>query len=127
MAFKEQENKKSTKQLKSSTFAHTNYDRKSQSNVNDELKQSELQARKRTGQLIRFTNYEKFDIFDKKAYIDKHSFIWKCPDGFWKFALIIGLIKKKIIVELENGDICNVKGNDLFPFNKDLIGQRWHK
>lgn len=63
---------------------------------------------------MRFTNYKKFNILDKKAYIDKQSFNWKCADAAWKFALIVEMIKEKIIVELKNDDIRNVPGNDLF-------------
>ena len=119
--------RKSMNQFRPSASGCSNHDRKSHSNVNPQTKQSELQARKRTGRLIKFTDYAKFDIFDRKAYIDKHSFIWKSEDGVWKFALIIGVIRKKIIVELGNGDIRNVKGNDLFPFNEKLIGQKWRR
>ena len=87
--------------------------------VSEEIKAVE------TGSLIKFINLHDFSIFNKLDYVQKHSYLLKHGDGTWKFALKIGTIKQKIIVELRNGDICNVNAKHLFAYDSELLGKRW--
>lgn len=83
------------------------------------------------GNLICYNDHRTWDIFLKKAYVDKYLKMAKWETGEWKYVLIIGDFPPQPshkVVELSDGSgICTIPKSIIYDYKSGYDGKMWRK
>ena len=80
-----------------------------------------------SGNLISYNNIQQWDVFLKKAYIDKNLKMAKWPNGKWKYVLIVGdFPPAHKVVEFSNKKgIYTIPKSIIYEYKPGYNGKRW--